>query len=125
MLNMVKQLGNDSAAVAKALWAISEDDDEYLAYIEIAEDADTEDDIDEQLTKPFEAVINSVETRPYNDDDATADLQTCFDDIAENFVIYANMEKKPGFVEPSRVSRKLRQRKIIPLPSTNKWSRRT
>ena len=102
MLNMVRQLGNDSAAVAKALWAISEDDDEYLAYIEIAEDTDTEDNNDEQHTNPFEAVINSVETRPYNDDDATADLQTCFDDIADNFVSYANMEEKPGFVEPSR-----------------------
>ena len=99
---MVRQLGNDSADVAKALWTISENDDEYLAYIEIAEDAHTEDDIDEKHTNPFEAIINSVETCPYDEDDATADMQTCFDDMAEHFVSYANVEEQPGFVKPSR-----------------------
>lgn len=37
MLLLVQELGNDEVAVAKRLWAVSEDDDEYHAYIASAE----------------------------------------------------------------------------------------
>lgn len=95
MLSMVQHLGNDNDAVSKALWTISEDDDEYFAYANQEE---------ENQQNSFESFVKSVSDEAhYQDREATADLENCFDDLAEHFITRSDMDDSPDFALPTRI----------------------
>lgn len=96
MMSLVETLGNGEVAVAKTLWAISEDDDEYYAYLANSQPDPT---VPKQSHEnSFEAVVNTVEAvDSYGEDEAAQDLEHTFDTTGNHFTGFVYSEDPQCF----------------------------
>lgn len=82
-MSLVHDLGNDNEAIAKTLWAHSEDDEEWYAYLELSESHNEHEF--QQSSNMFETLVNQTLTDVYSDQNAVEDVDRLFQDAAEQF----------------------------------------
>ena len=92
LMTSVAQLGNDETAVAKTLWALMEDDEEYDAYVNFCNDDDRQ--IAQTLTPPdtgvpsntFHALLDSLPANlTYTDQHASEKLEDMYSKFSNAF----------------------------------------
>ena len=108
MMSLIQDLGNGNQAVAKTLLVMSEDDDEWYAYLEISNDPPVQDSAT-HTSNEFEALVNAVPSI-YDDEDAREDVEMIMEDITEQFAGQGNLEDPSPFQKPTgtlRTSRRL------------------
>jgi len=107
MMSLVRDVGNDDTAVAAVLWALSEDDDEYYAYVSQSAIMDNfqSDDNHQQdtMSNSFEAFIaDTVTIMEYGNQEAIEDIRSCFEVmIDEHTGPGSDSEEQQAFWQPA------------------------
>ena len=95
MMSLIQDRGNGNQAVAKTLLAMSEDDDEWYAYLEISNDPSVQDPATHTRNE-FGALVNAVPS-VYDDEDAREDVEMIMENITEQFAGQGNLEDPSPF----------------------------
>ena len=98
MMSLIQELGNSNQAVAQTLLAVSEDDDEWYAFLETSNDSTVQDRALNNRND-FETLVNAVPHDSYGDEEALEEIETIMDNVTEQFAGNCSVEEPSPFLK--------------------------